>query len=71
MHIAGFATTPEAMLAELAADVTTGPGRQLLHSHLFAFGGVVATARWLRAVGDGRFDLDNEGSLTLSFESAT
>ena len=70
-HIAEFATTPEAMLVELAADVTTGPGRQLLHPHLFAFGGVVATARWLRAVSDGRFDLGGDGSLTLSFESAT
>ena len=70
-HIAGFATTPEAMLAGLAADVTTGPGRQLLHPHLFAFGGVVATARWLRAVSDGCFDLDNDGLPTLSFESAT
>ena len=64
-HIAGFATTPEAMLAELARDVATGPGRQLLHPHLFAFGGVIATARWLRAIVDGRFELHSDGSLTL------
>jgi len=64
-HIAGFATTSEQMLVALAGDATMGPGRELRHPHLFAFGGVVATARWIRAVVDGRFDLHADGTLTI------
>jgi methylenetetrahydrofolate reductase (NADPH) len=64
-HVAGLATTPEAMLANLARDDSTGPGRQLRHPHLFAFGGVVATARWLRALLDGRFEVDSEYRLEI------
>jgi methylenetetrahydrofolate reductase (NADPH) len=64
-HIAGLATTPEQMLFDLASDAATGPGRQLEHPHLFAFGGVVATARWIRAVIDGRFELGGDANLRV------
>jgi methylenetetrahydrofolate reductase (NADPH) len=64
-HIAGLATTPEQMLIDLSRDDVTGSGGQLQHPHLFAFGGVVATARWLRAIVDGRFDLHADGTLTI------
>jgi methylenetetrahydrofolate reductase (NADPH) len=64
-HIAGLATTPEAMLTDLAREDLTGPDRQLQHPHLFAFGGVIATARWLRAVIDGRFELEGENAFKV------
>ena len=30
---------------------------RIVRPHIFAFGGVVNTAKWLRAVQDGKFDI--------------
>jgi hypothetical protein len=46
---------PEAMLRQLAAAEVTAAG-----IHLFSFGGLVRTARWLRAVIDGDFRISDE-----------
>ena len=35
---------------------------RIIHPHFYAFGGVMATARWLRGLVDGAFDLDADGS---------
>jgi methylenetetrahydrofolate reductase (NADPH) len=63
-NLVGLATTPEEMLVGLAAGRETGPGAQIVHPHVFAFGGTLATARWLRAIVDGRFDL-RDGKLSV------
>jgi hypothetical protein len=34
---------------------------RLVAPHLYAFGGAMATSRWLRAVVDGTFELDASG----------
>jgi methylenetetrahydrofolate reductase (NADPH) len=65
-NIAGLAPTPAEMLAGLARGGGAGPGTQLVHPHFFSFGGSVATARWLRAVVDGNFEVTADGQLTLN-----
>ena len=62
--LAGLATTPEEMLVGLVGGCDLGPGAQMVHPHVFAFGGALSTARWLRALVDGRFDL-SDGKLTV------
>jgi hypothetical protein len=37
------------------------PVSRIFAPHFFAFGGVLETARWLRAVIDGLFELDSAG----------
>jgi methylenetetrahydrofolate reductase (NADPH) len=65
-NVAGLAPTPAEMLIGLLRGGAAGRGTQLVHPHFFSFGGSVATARWLRAVVDGNFQLDVEGRFTLS-----
>lgn len=65
-NVAGLAPTPAEMLVGLVRGGAAGPGTQLVHPHFFSLGGSVATARWLRAVIDGNFELDAEGRLVLS-----
>ncbi len=51
---------PEIALRDLArADAP------LAGVHFFCFGGLVRTARWLRAVRDGRFDLTEDGGFRV------
>ena len=51
---------PEIALRDLAR--AAGP---LAGVHFFCFGGLVRTARWLRAVRDGRFDLTEDGGFRV------
>ncbi|HTV52782.1 MAG TPA: methylenetetrahydrofolate reductase [Steroidobacteraceae bacterium] len=60
-RVAGLAMSPDEMLIELARSTATRSGTHLVHPHVYAFGGVIATARWLRAVIDGAFELDEGG----------
>lgn len=62
--LAGLATTPEQMLVGLAGGCETGEGALIVQPHVFAFGGSLATAQWLRAVVDGRYEL-RDGKLTV------
>ena len=57
-RVAGLAMSPDEMLIELVRRRAREPASHLAHPHFYAFGGVAATARWLRGVVDGRFDLD-------------
>jgi methylenetetrahydrofolate reductase (NADPH) len=57
-RVAGLATSPDEMLIELVRRRSREPSSHLAHPHFYAFGGVAATARWLRGVVDGRFDLE-------------
>jgi methylenetetrahydrofolate reductase (NADPH) len=52
---------PEVALRELARR--SGP--PVAGAHFFCFGGLVRTARWLRAVLDGRFELTEDGGFRV------
>ena len=60
--LTGFAGTPEQMLTGLVRARAALESTHIVQPHLYAFGGVMATARWLRAVIDGRFELDADGT---------
>jgi methylenetetrahydrofolate reductase (NADPH) len=57
-HASDLATSPDRhLLALLAAPVST----QIVGPHFFAFGGALETARWMRSVAAGAFDIDPKG----------
>jgi methylenetetrahydrofolate reductase (NADPH) len=64
-NLARPATTPEAWIASLTRVSTEQQALQIVQPHIFAFGGVLNTARWLRAVSDGEFDVRSDGNLEL------
>ncbi|MEJ0088047.1 MAG: methylenetetrahydrofolate reductase [Pseudomonadota bacterium] len=51
----------EMLLGVYAAKQAT-PDSRIFAPHFFAFGGVLETARWLRAVTDGSFELNESGT---------
>jgi methylenetetrahydrofolate reductase (NADPH) len=51
---------PESVVRELAAADWRGLGVNGIH--LFSFGGLVRTARWMRAVTAGRFIIERSGA---------
>ncbi len=53
----GLAVTPDQHLLALA---DTPLPAQVLGPHFFAFGGVLQTARWMRKMASGAFDIDPE-----------
>lgn len=57
-RIAGLAMSPDEMLIGLVQGCAARGATHLAHPHFYAFGGVMATARWLRGVVDGAFELD-------------
>jgi len=59
-NVAGLATSPDQMLTSIARHVSSGPTR-IVAVHFYSFGGALATARWLRAVSNGRFELNASG----------
>jgi methylenetetrahydrofolate reductase (NADPH) len=42
----------------LLAHLTTAPSAQVIAPHFFAFGGAPETARWMRKIAAGAFDID-------------
>ncbi len=60
-NLARMATTPDAMLLGLIHHGATRTGSRLVQPHLYAFGGTLATADWLRAVADGNFTIQANG----------
>lgn len=54
-------TGPETMLRQLARHA----GPPISGIHFFSFGGLLRTARWLRAVQQGRFDLTEDGGFRV------
>ena len=64
-NLARMATGPDQMMTGLLQGcAATGPTR-IVRPHLYAFGGVVATATWLRAVMDGSFELQPDSDKFL------
>lgn len=59
-NLARLATSPDQMLIGLIRGGVQESAR-IVAPHLFAFGGTMATARWLRAVMDGTFELQGGG----------
>jgi methylenetetrahydrofolate reductase (NADPH) len=55
-NIAGLATSPDQMLARVAQHAGSAATR-IESVHFYSFGGAVETARWLRAVAGGRFEI--------------
>lgn len=60
-RVAGLATSPDEMVIALVQGRAAQSSTRLAHPHFYAFGGVMATARWLRGVVDGTFELDRSG----------
>jgi methylenetetrahydrofolate reductase (NADPH) len=50
-----LAVTPDQHLLALQR---TAVSAQIVAPHFFAFGGALETARWMRAMADGAFDID-------------
>jgi methylenetetrahydrofolate reductase (NADPH) len=55
-NVAGLATSPDQMLTSIARYAASGT-THIAGAHFYSFGGALPTARWLRAVADGRFAL--------------
>jgi methylenetetrahydrofolate reductase (NADPH) len=50
-------TSPEEMIAGVLRGYLHNRSLQIVQPHIYAFGGVLATATWFRAIIDGKFDL--------------
>src|SRR5215469_1696443 len=61
-NLARLATSPDEMLVGLVQGGAGASASPLVHPHFYAFGGTVATARWMRAVVDGNFEMPAGGS---------
>ena len=59
--LTGLAAGPDEMLLGLVRGCAGHTGSRLVRLHVYSFGGALATAGWLRAVGDGAFDLASDG----------
>jgi len=53
--VADLATTPD---QHLLALLSAPPAAQIVAPHFFAFGGSVETARWMRKIAGGEFEVD-------------
>lgn len=53
--LARLATTPDEMLTGLVRGGAARGSSRIVQPHFYAFGGVSATVRWIRAVIDGKF----------------
>jgi methylenetetrahydrofolate reductase (NADPH) len=54
-----FATRADEMLIGVHSAKQANPDSRIFAPHFFAFGGVLETGRWLRAVIEGSFELDS------------
>lgn len=61
-NLARLATSPDEMLLGLIRGRAAYSGSHLVQPHFYAFGGAVATASWLRAVTEGNFMVQPDGS---------
>jgi len=64
-QVGHLGTTPDQHLIALARALDAGNSRQLVAPHFFAFGGVLKTAQWMRALVDGHFELSADDSKLL------
>ena len=59
--LARLATTPDEMLTGLVRGGSAQGSSRIVQPHFYAFGGVAATACWIRAVIDGNFEIRPDG----------
>jgi methylenetetrahydrofolate reductase (NADPH) len=59
----GMRMTPNEMVPALVRLSAGEEESQMIKPHMFTFGGALASAHWLRAVREGRFDLLKDGSI--------
>jgi hypothetical protein len=59
-NLARMATGPDQMMVGLLQGRASVGAHRIVKPHFYAFGGVMATAGWLRAVADGNFELQND-----------
>lgn len=64
-NIARVVISPDEMLEGLVRGRATYQASRLVQPHFYSFGGAVATARWLRAVVDGSFEVQPDGGKFL------
>ena len=60
-NLTGHAAAPDEMLLGLLRGCAGDPGSRLVQPHVYSFGGVLATAAWLRSIMHGAFDLAPNG----------
>ncbi len=63
-NLARMKTGPDEMMAGILHCAASGSTR-IVQPHIYAFGGVMATATWLRAVQDGSFELQSDSDKFL------
>lgn len=61
-------STPDKLIADLAAYKATDRDCGIVGCHMYPFGGMKKTAAWCYAVVDGKFDLDGDGGFRVSAE---
>lgn len=59
--LTGLASGPDEMLLGLVSGCARHTESRLVKPHVYSFGGVLATADWLRSVMEGAFDLAADG----------
>jgi len=57
-NLARMKVGPDQMMVGILRGCAAHPQARIVRPHFYAFGGVVATANWLRQVMDGRFEID-------------
>jgi methylenetetrahydrofolate reductase (NADPH) len=62
-NVARQAATPEQIVPELVALGAGGQHSRIVQPHVFAFGGAVATAKWIRSVSQGGFEVLPDGGI--------
>jgi len=61
MRKMALTASPDAMLVDLVRSCAGDRATHLQQPHFFSFGGVIATAQWLRRVIEGDFELPSDG----------
>ena len=59
--LTGFSASPDQMLLGLVRGRGAYAGSRLVQPHVYAFGGALAAAEWLRAIREGAFELTADG----------
>ena len=64
-NLARQKTGPDEMLVGFLRGCAAYPQARIVRPHFYAFGGVIATANWMRAVMDGAFELQPDSDKFL------
>jgi methylenetetrahydrofolate reductase (NADPH) len=56
------AKAPDDMIVAFARHIAAFPASRIRNPHIFAFGGVAKSARWINAVRDGRIRFNKKES---------